>query len=84
MVFIFGSPGNDVLFDQNSADVILAGAGNDVIYLINDGLTDSALGQQGNDNFYVLDRTGSNLVDGGTEFDTVNYSFLDESITLRE
>ena len=83
MAFIFGTPFNNLLFDQNSADVILAGAGNDVIYLINDGLTDSALGQQGNDYFYVLDRTGSNLVDGGTEFDTVNYSFLDESITLK-
>jgi len=83
MAFIFGTPFNNLLFDQNSADVILAGAGNDTIYLINDGLTDSALGQQGNDYFYVLDRTGSNLVDGGTEFDTVNYSFLDESITLK-
>lgn len=83
MAFIFGTPFNNLLFDQNSADVILAGAGNDVIYLINDGLTDSALGQQGNDYFYVLDRTGSNLVDGGTEFDTVNYSFLNESITLK-
>ena len=83
MAFIFGTPSNDLLFDQNSADVILAGAGNDTIYLINDGLTDSALGQQGNDYFYVLDRTGSNLVDGGTEFDTVNYSFLNESITLK-
>lgn len=83
MAFIFGTPFNNLLFDQNSADVILAGAGNDTIYLINDGLTDSALGQQGNDYFYVLDRTGSNLVDGGTEFDTVNYSFLNESITLK-
>ncbi len=82
MAFIFGTPSNNLLFDQNSADVILAGAGNDTIYLINDGLTDSALGQQGNDYFYVLDRTGSNLVDGGTEFDTVDYSISNESITL--
>ena len=37
MAFIFGTPFNNLLFDQNSADVILAGAGNDTIYLINDG-----------------------------------------------
>ncbi|MDJ0599624.1 MAG: hypothetical protein QNJ37_12370 [Crocosphaera sp.] len=85
MVFIFGTPFDDKLTDLFSVDFILAGAGNDTIELINDGLEDTALGQEGDDTFLVSDRTGDNLIDGGTEInhDTVDYSSLNESITLK-
>ncbi len=85
MAFIFGTPFNDNLSDLFSVDFILAGAGNDRIRLINDGLQDTALGQDGDDTFLVSDTTGDNLIDGGTEInhDTVDYSSLNESITLK-
>ncbi len=38
MAFIFGTPFNDFLFDQFSIDFLLAGGGDDTIYLVNDGL----------------------------------------------
>lgn len=85
MAFIFGTPFDDILVDTLSVDFVLAGAGNDSITLINDGLEDTVLGQEGDDTIFVLDKTGDNLIDGGTEVnhDTVNYSSLNESITLK-
>ncbi len=85
MAFIFGTPFNDFLVDQFSIDFLLAGGGNDAIFLVNDGLEDTVLAQDGDDTIFVLDRTGDNLIDGGTEInnDTVNYGSLNESITLK-
>ncbi|MDJ0509405.1 MAG: hypothetical protein QNJ64_09165 [Crocosphaera sp.] len=87
MAVIFGDPFDnfglvDNFFEQ---DFIIAGAGNDVIFLVDDGLVDAVLAQEDDDTIFVLDKTGDNLIDGGTEVthDTVDYSFLNESITLK-
>ena len=85
MAFILGTPFDDFLVDQFSSDFVAALGGNDLIVLLDDGLNDTVLAQEGDDTIYVLDRTGDNLIDGGSEIshDTVNYSFLGESITLK-
>ncbi|MGK7880075.1 MAG: hypothetical protein AB4060_08245, partial [Crocosphaera sp.] len=85
MAFILGTFGNDHLTDLFGVDFVVGFAGNDKIRLINDGVEDTALGQEGDDTFLVEDRTGDNLIDGGTEInhDTVDYSNLNESITLK-
>ncbi|MEL4895296.1 calcium-binding protein [Crocosphaera sp. Alani8] len=85
MAFIFGTPFDDFLFDTFFSDFVIAGAGNDSIFLGDDGVEDTVLGQQGDDTIFVLDKTGDNLIDGGSEInhDTVDYSSLNESITLK-
>ncbi|MGK7941394.1 MAG: hypothetical protein AB4062_14855 [Crocosphaera sp.] len=86
MAVIFGDPFNNTLVDTLfEEDFVIAGAGNDRIFLVDDGLVDAVLAQEDDDTIVVLDKTGDNLIDGGTEVnhDTVDYGFLNESITLK-
>ncbi|WP_198016765.1 calcium-binding protein [Rubidibacter lacunae] len=84
MATIFGTAGNDLLFDNLfQADIIVAFGGNDTIFLSNDGLGDTVFAGAGSDTISISDRTGSNAIDGGAGIDTVDYSTLGESITLQ-
>ena len=73
---ISGGDGNDTLYGGGGGDAIDGGAGNDVFY---GGSGANALtGMEGNDTF-IMDAgdTGvNNAMDGGTGFDTVDYSAL--------
>jgi Ca2+-binding RTX toxin-like protein len=66
--------GNDTIFGGGGDDIINAGIGEDAIY---GGLgTDISAGDAGNDTFYMdaSDIGFGNTMDGGVDFDTVDYS----------
>lgn len=79
--FLFGGTGNDVLFGGQGNDVLFGEDGND--FLVNDAGNDILIGGAGNDFFLVLDPNGSSVLNGGTGFDTANYSALTQAITLK-
>ncbi|MDZ8104657.1 MAG: calcium-binding protein [Nostoc sp. DedQUE12a] len=87
---LFGQGGNDFLFGGNDDDILLGGIGNDNLFgengndiLFNDAGSDVLVGGAGNDYFYVLDASGSSLLNGETGIDTADYSALSQAITLK-
>jgi Ca2+-binding RTX toxin-like protein len=87
---ILGQGGNDSLFGGTGNDILLGGQGNDAVFgedgndvLLNDAGSDILIGGAGNDYFYVLDPNGSSVLNGGTGFDTADYSLLSQAITLK-
>ncbi|MBD2676109.1 MULTISPECIES: hypothetical protein [Nostoc] len=87
---LFGEGGNDFLFGGNDDDILLGGIGNDNLFgengndiLFNDAGSDVLVGGAGNDYLYVLDASGSSLLNGETGIDTADYSALTQAITLK-
>ncbi|MBD2497649.1 calcium-binding protein [Nostoc sp. FACHB-280] len=87
---LFGEGGNDFLFGGKGNDILLGGVGNDTVFgesgddiLFNDAGSDNLIGGTGNDYFYVLDASGSSLLNGETGIDTADYSALSQAITLK-
>ncbi|MBD2439778.1 calcium-binding protein [Nostoc sp. FACHB-110] len=87
---LFGQGGNDNLFGGNGNDILLGGIGNDVLFgengndiLFNDAGSDTLIAGAGDDYFYVLDPSGSSLLNGETGIDTADYSALSQAITLK-
>jgi len=79
--YIFGLDGNDILIGGIGNDILFGGNGNDILF--NDAGSDTLIGGNGDDYFYVLDATGSSLLNGGTGIDTADYSALGQAITLK-
>jgi Ca2+-binding RTX toxin-like protein len=79
--FLFGGQGNDILLGGQGNDVLFGEDGNDVLF--NDAGNDILIGGADNDYFYVLDPNGSSVLNGGTGFDTADYSLLSQAITLK-
>lgn len=75
-----GNGGNDSLDGGSGNDTINGGLGNDTL---TGGLSgnDSLTGGEGNDLF--VGNTGSDQIKGDAGFDTVNYSTLNQAITLQ-
>ena len=70
---IYGGAGVNTIFAGDGADTIFSGAGADTIY-----------GQAGDDYIYMqsIGNSALNFVDGGTGFDTVDYTGLAEQIVV--
>ncbi|WP_179049220.1 calcium-binding protein [Nostoc sp. TCL26-01] len=88
--FLFGQGGNDFLFGGNGNDILLGGTGNDLLFgesgndiLFNDAGSDTLIGGTGDDYFFVLDASGSSLLNGESGIDTADYSALGQAITLK-
>ncbi|UKO99264.1 calcium-binding protein [Nostoc sp. UHCC 0870] len=87
---LLGEGGKDFLFGGTGDDILIGGEGNDVLFgedgddiLINDVGSDILIGGAGNDYFFVLDPNGSSVLNGGSGFDTADYTFVDQAITLK-
>ncbi len=82
---IFALGGNDIVIALAGNDIVLGGDGNDTIFggpsLPTDIDNDILLGGNGNDLFYS--GFGNDNVIGGNGIDTVDYRFLNQSITLK-
>ncbi|MBD2301382.1 calcium-binding protein [Nostoc sp. FACHB-190] len=79
--FLFGGKGNDILLGGDGNDTVFGESGDDTLF--NDAGSDNLIGGTGNDYFYVLDASGSSLLNGGTGIDTADYSALSQAITLK-
>ncbi|MBG1266829.1 beta strand repeat-containing protein [Nostoc sp. WHI] len=87
---LFGEDGDDFLFGGDGSDILLGGIGDDNLFgergndiLFNDAGNDNLIGGAGNDYFYVLDPSGSSLLNGENGIDTADYSILSQAITLK-
>ena len=69
---IYGLGGNDFIRGNSGNDIIYGGDGNDSLY--GDAGTDFIYGEAGNDTF--VSKAGNTYFDGGTDFDSANYTVL--------
>ncbi len=75
-----GGQGNDRLFGDEGNDIIVGGAGSDKIW---DGEgVDHVDGEEGDDTIFAATDADSDLFNGGTGIDTIDYSASKESVTF--